>query len=169
MEHLSCPTCHYNLTGLTQDICPECGQPFDRQILIRWPWPMSRRQMLIRLLMAPGMWLLIVLLATVMSPWHQHDKLMNLLEATLRALAMASFPVALWNGWVLGRDLGPTMAHRRQPDSTLARSALWTWLIALASCGIQFVAIALIHVMIMFTLAGLMMIILVVVGLISSV
>ncbi len=45
---LRCPECEYNLTGLTQDLCPECGQPFDREELlaaVTAPIPMwSRRR-----------------------------------------------------------------------------------------------------------------------------
>ncbi len=32
---LFCPQCDYNLTGLTEDRCPECGRPFDRALLER--------------------------------------------------------------------------------------------------------------------------------------
>jgi len=30
---LHCPQCDYNLTGLTENRCPECGNRFDRQLL----------------------------------------------------------------------------------------------------------------------------------------
>ncbi len=33
-EGLRCPECEYNLTGLVHDVCPECGQPFDREKLL---------------------------------------------------------------------------------------------------------------------------------------
>ncbi len=33
-EGLRCPTCEYNLTGLEVDICPECGDAFDREQLL---------------------------------------------------------------------------------------------------------------------------------------
>ena len=32
---LRCPHCAYNLTGLSDDRCPECGRTFDRQALLR--------------------------------------------------------------------------------------------------------------------------------------
>ncbi|MEZ6084435.1 MAG: hypothetical protein R3E58_10980 [Phycisphaerae bacterium] len=31
---LRCPLCEYNHTGLDNDLCPECGQPFDRKKLL---------------------------------------------------------------------------------------------------------------------------------------
>ena len=33
---LPCPHCDYNLRGLVEDRCPECGGDFDRQRLVRW-------------------------------------------------------------------------------------------------------------------------------------
>ncbi|GJM26505.1 MAG: hypothetical protein DHS20C16_29200 [Phycisphaerae bacterium] len=33
-EGLRCPECEYNLTGLVEDVCPECGRPFDREQLL---------------------------------------------------------------------------------------------------------------------------------------
>lgn len=41
-EGLFCPNCEYDLTGLTEPRCPECGEPFDREELIRWNDPETR-------------------------------------------------------------------------------------------------------------------------------
>ncbi len=35
-EGLFCPNCEYDLTGLTEPRCPECGEPFDNEELIHW-------------------------------------------------------------------------------------------------------------------------------------
>ncbi len=40
---LFCPTCAYNLRGLTTDRCPECGQAFDRATLSNSPIPWMHR------------------------------------------------------------------------------------------------------------------------------
>lgn len=37
-----CPRCDYDLRGLTRNICPECGTPFDPRNLAR-PEPIWRR------------------------------------------------------------------------------------------------------------------------------
>jgi len=34
---LLCPHCDYNLVGTLEPRCPECGRPFDRAALERWP------------------------------------------------------------------------------------------------------------------------------------
>lgn len=56
---LYCPTCGYNLTGLPENRCPECGRPFDRAAIIREmemrPRPIGLGETLLRLLWPPGL------------------------------------------------------------------------------------------------------------------
>ena len=44
-QKLFCPRCRYDISGLPDDVCPECGRPFDRKLLLRLcvvSWQSSR-------------------------------------------------------------------------------------------------------------------------------
>lgn len=47
---LLCPNCGYNLFGLPENRCPECGDPFDPdEVIARLPKPISRARALLLL------------------------------------------------------------------------------------------------------------------------
>jgi len=53
-EPLHCPNCDYNLTGLTRNICPECGREFDPERIRNWqsrePKPIGKRELVRRII-----------------------------------------------------------------------------------------------------------------------
>lgn len=57
---LKCPVCHYSLEGLTEPVCPECGNPFDPDWLYSVDYEYSIQWTPRRKLIA---WLFVVVLA----------------------------------------------------------------------------------------------------------
>jgi hypothetical protein len=55
MSTLYCPKCGYNLTGLTENVCPECGGAFDpRQVRALQRRGISTRSVVLQLIFVPA-------------------------------------------------------------------------------------------------------------------
>jgi hypothetical protein len=89
--HLICPTCGYNLTGLTRHVCPECGSAFDPEMLLEMP-EIATREMVWRMIASPVLtlgWLVARGVLDRFSGWSPH---LGLWE-----IAIVSFVLLLWN------------------------------------------------------------------------
>ena len=83
-QTLHCPQCDYNLTGLTENRCPECGLGFDPEALAAdmetWPEPISWPAAVFLLALSPAL-VGACAFFMVLSGWGRLYKPMGLLWA----------------------------------------------------------------------------------------
>lgn len=88
-QHLHCPCCGYDLTGLTESRCPECGTGFDRDVLRRCRQTdvqsMSQRGFYLRLIYFPAWYSLLILIGM------SRDSLAFMMLALAVAIAVLIF------------------------------------------------------------------------------
>lgn len=74
---LHCPSCDYNLTGLPENRCPECGKEFDpaklRKLGLFFALPISASEVAFRLLVLPLVITLVASILRVIASVHPID------------------------------------------------------------------------------------------------
>lgn len=88
-QHLHCAGCGYDLTGLTESRCPECGAGFDLELLRRFRLagvqPMSKHGFYLRLVYFQAWYALLILLGM------SRDSLAFMMLAMAAAMAVLIF------------------------------------------------------------------------------
>jgi hypothetical protein len=135
---ISCPACHYELSGLLEERCPECGGHFDRELLLRLhaaAWPASRAAPLtvvaaLSLLLLP--YSLPTAIQTLPSIWLYTALAFRLPDWTFFGFIVAcSIAFVLWNHQLLrGR---PQIPRRTVVLLAVLQLLNWPWIICSAS------------------------------------
>ena len=107
-----CPKCGYNLTGLTNNVCPECETPFDPATL---PQLQAKRppfiQGVLLVLLAPALYIFVLPVMTLLKDAN---------ETTLTALGMIFMTVttilAVITSIIAGRRLARRLARKHPTD-----------------------------------------------------
>jgi predicted Zn-ribbon and HTH transcriptional regulator len=138
MPTLFCPKCGYNLTGLPENRCPECGTTFDPAKVEasqrRRCKPISLGRVLLRLLLPPAAFLVVLVSASI-GPGRNLDKFI----AVALVSAIVFVLVAFVNAMIIARRLAVTGTWNPETGTPIQRSSVF---IGFCSLGLFFCQIA---------------------------
>lgn len=112
MPELHCPACDYNLTGLRENRCPECGRPFDPAELQRSP-PLRRPPIGLRAALLQQLW--IPLIFWILAPMGPFALLAVLVQCALGIPLAHELAGRLVDGRALRQGLTVSPQRDRRP------------------------------------------------------
>lgn len=137
MHTLYCPKCGYNLTGLTQNVCPECGGGFSRAELaaiggIKYP---SLGMPLAVLLLPPIVFTVLSFMAfSIDGRSRANDTVLPVLMATMGLCALIGLALSIFTG----RRIARRLAMRPPKSRPNINSVVLTIIFALIFFSAQF-------------------------------
>lgn len=129
MPTLYCPRCGYNLTGLTQNVCPECGEGFDPDGLAKRQdvWLATKGTVLPQIILFPAIFAVIVPIIVMAFSILMYIAPSGLdISGAVMMFATVFAPPAL-HGYFLGKSYDASRRYNRDADDRTNPKPVWVY------------------------------------------